>query len=364
LSKAFGELADENEAQIRRKAELEAEVATLRERLSAPRVESLEPLRIKITRGDRSWVIDPAIFETFGFQDGDELEVTPPAEAAKLPTTWGDINIALTSGHAIRVPSRYEFFAFNGFLIPEHLITLTGSGPEMFEVLGRRHIELYNKFCGLGKDMTLLEIGCGIGRDALQLIGFLSERGRYVGIDVTRDSILWCKHNITARHPNFSFHHFDAQNELYNPHGRYSSMEFRLPVANASVDRIFLASVFTHLLEEEVLHYMTEFARVLKPDGQAYAMFFLHTPEALEAAKTKGTTPWQARFDIPLSDGVYANDPVYPRGAVAFTDAVMRRLIAKAGLRLVRPYLKGSWSGLHAEADDGQDVAILTRADG
>ena len=107
---------------------------------------------------------------------------------------------------------------------------------------------------------------------------------------------------------------------------------------------------------------MRECARVLKPDGQVYATFFLRTPEALEAARTSGTTSWDAKFDVPLSDGVYANDPVYPRGAVAFTDAAMRRLISQAGLRLARPYLKGSWSGLHAEPDDGQDVAILARA--
>ena len=112
-----------------------------------------------------------------------------------------------------------------------------------------------------------------------------------------------------------------------------------------------------------MLHYMREFARVLKPGGQVYASFFLYTSEALAAASHKGTTEWQAKFDIPLSDGVYANDPIYPRGAVAFTDAAMRRLTSSAGLRLVRPYLKGSWSGLHGvEADDGQDVAILARA--
>ncbi len=210
--------------------------------------------------------------------------------------------------------------------------------------------------------MVILEVGCGIGRDAMQLIDYLSERGRYVGIDVTRDSILWCSGNISSRHSNFEFHHFDAENELYNPHGRKTSMDFVLPVKAGSVDRIFLASVFTHLFEAEVLHYMKEFARVLKANGQVYATFFLHTPEALESAKMAGTTQWKATFDHCLSDGVYGNDPLYPRGAVAFTDTAMRRLIDAAGLRLVRPYLRGSWSGLHPDPDDGQDVAILARA--
>jgi hypothetical protein len=65
-----------------------------------------EPLRIKVTRGPRSWLVDPAIFETFGFRDGDILQVTPAAAAAGLPTTWGDVNVPVAPGEAIRVPER------------------------------------------------------------------------------------------------------------------------------------------------------------------------------------------------------------------------------------------------------------------
>jgi SAM-dependent methyltransferase len=321
-----------------------------------------QSVSIRIARGDLSWLITPDVFEVFAFKSGDELTVEPPDVAARLPITWGDINIQIERGRSIRVPSHYEFFDYKGFHIPVHLILLTGAGPDTLELIGKAHIELYDKFCGLGLDMTLLEIGCGIGRDALQLIDRLSERGRYIGIDVTRDSIIWCKDNVSTKYPNFVFHHFDAENELYNPHGAKTSMDFTLPVADWSVDRIFLASVFTHLFEEEVLHYMKEFARVLKPDGQVYASFFLWSPAALEAAKTRRTTPWAANFDIALSDGVYTNDRAYPRGGVAFTDAAMRRLIDAAGLRLLRPYLKGSWSGLYDDPDEGQDVSILGRA--
>ena len=255
-----------------------------------------EPLRIKVTRGAREWLVEPGMFETFGFQHGDRLEVLPATAAAALPTTWGDVNVPIAPGQAIRVPPAYEFFEFKGFRIPVHLITLTGAGPESLDWIGRHHIELYDKFIGLRPDMTLLEIGYGVGRDALQLFDLLNEDGRYIGIDVTRDSIVWCQDNITPKHPNFSFHHFDAENELYNPHGGKTSMDFALPVPDGSVDRIFLASVFTHLFEAEVLHYMRECARVLKPDGQVYATFFLRTPEALEAARTSGTTSWDAEI--------------------------------------------------------------------
>lgn len=364
-------LAAERAALLQQRADLhhgslglEAECAALRAECAALKAECAalrQPVQVRITRGEQSWSIDPGQFDSFNFEDGDLLQVTPAERAAGFPVTWGDVNLPIST-QAIRVPARYDVFEFEGFRIPVHLITLTGAGPETFGWMGQRHIELYDRFMGLGAEMTLLEVGCGIGRDALQLLHLLKGTGRYIGIDVTRDSIIWCQRNITPRHPNFSFHHFDAENELYNPHGRKTSLDFTLPVPDGSVDRIFLASVFTHLFENEVLHYMREFARVLKPDGKVYASFFLHTPEAIEAARNSGTTAWKARFDIPLGEGVYANDPVYPRGAVAFTDAAMRRLIDQAGLRLARPYLKGGWSGLHTESDDGQDVAILMRA--
>jgi SAM-dependent methyltransferase len=316
-------------------------------------------LKIAVTRGNQRWEIDPAFFEVFAFQSGDELTIIPVENAAKLPKTWDDIHIRVASGCAIRVPPRYEFFEFRGFHIPVHLIALTGAGPESLASIGRAHIDNYKKHIGLSSDMTILELGCGIGRDAFQLIGFLTDNGRYVGIDVTLDSIIWCQRNITRNHKNFTFHHIDAENELYNPFGTKTSMDFCLPVEDGAVDRIMLASVFTHLLEEEVVHYLKEFRRVLKPSGLVYASFFLYSEEALASAQTKGNTSWKASFAIPLGNGVYGNDPRYPRGAVAFTDEAMRRMIDEAGLRLVKPYLKGWWSGLHENPDDGQDAAIL-----
>ena len=271
----------------------------------------------------------------------------------------GDTHVQIAPGHAIRVPPSYELYAFQGFRIPVHLISLTGAGPDTLDSIGRAHIEHYRRFVGLPSGLTIIDVGCGIGRDAYQLFDTVGAHGRYLGIDVTRDFIEWCRRNITPRHPNFVFHHFDAYNELYNPFGTKTSMACTFPAADASVDRIVLASVFTHMLEDEVLAYMREFRRVLKPGGRVYASFFLYSAEALAAAKTKGNTAWIATFAQHYGGGVYGNDPDYPRGAVAYSDDAMGRLIERSGLRLMRPYLKGWWSGLHEEPDDGQDAAIL-----
>src|SRR5262249_17511878 len=143
---------------------------------------------------------------------------------------------------------------------------------------------------GLSASANFLEIGCGIGRDALQLVDIIGLSGQYVGVDVTRDSIIWCQKNITSTYRNFAFFHFDAKHELYNPLGKKTSVDFSLPAPDSSIDRVALGSVFTHLFEEEIIHYMKEIRRVLKPDGLAYATFFLYSDETIAASRKNNLT--------------------------------------------------------------------------
>jgi ubiquinone/menaquinone biosynthesis C-methylase UbiE len=318
---------------------------------------------IRVSRGDRVWNIQPAEFEAFPFEHDDTLTVLSEPGAATLPKSWADTCIEMAPGHAFRVPPKFEFFDYKGYRIPEHLIALTGAGSETLDIIGRAHIEHLEKFVGIDPGMTFLEIGCGIGRDAFHLTEILNTDGGYIGIDVTRDSIMWAKRHITPKHPNFVFFHLDAFSELYNPFGRYPATHFMLPAPSASIDRIVLTSVFTHMLEDEVLDYMREFARMLKPDGLVYANFFLISDESLKAAETSGHTPWAKDF-FHYGNGRYSADPAHPRGAVGYTDEAMRRMISEAGLKLQRPYIKGWWSGLYSDdvAEDGQDAAVLARA--
>jgi len=67
------------------------------------------------------------------------------------------------------------------------------------------------------------------------------------------------------------------------------------------------------------------------------------------------------RFEYELVEGVRLNDPVYPTGAVAYTDNFIDRLIADSGFFRSRT-LKGGWSGYYNEPEDGQDVLILQKS--
>jgi ubiquinone/menaquinone biosynthesis C-methylase UbiE len=323
--------------------------------------EEMQSLKVGVLRCNKKTFFKLGEYERFIFQDGDELSITPMNLALQLPIAPdGTRQILIEEGKAIRLPSQMKFFDYKGYKLPVHLVILTGAGPESWEAIGKAHIASYVKFMGLKPEMTILEIGCGIGRDAFQLMDILNDDGHYIGIDVTRDSIVWCQNNITPQRPNFQFHHFDAKHEIYNPLGAKTTQDFVLPMANHSVDRIALGSIFTHLFENEVIHYMKEIARVLKPSGLAYATFFLYSEETVSAARRTNRTPFKLRFEHPYSDGCYINDAAYPTGAVAYTDEAMQKMIRQAGLRLERPYLKGWWSGAYEQADDGQEVAILS----
>jgi SAM-dependent methyltransferase len=320
-----------------------------------------EPLQIKVSRGEKRFVVPPSAFEDFPFETGDELAVIPTHLAVRLPAAPdGTRQVPIGNGRTIRLPSRIDLYEYKGYKLPVHLVVLTGAGPETWEPIGKAHIANYMKFMGLAPDMTILEIGCGIGRDALQFLDVLGPAGRYLGVDVTRDSIVWCQKNISQKHPNFRFDHFDAKHEIYNPLGTKTTRDFVLPAADRSVDRVALGSIFTHLFRDEVVHYLKEIARVLKPSGLAYATFFLYSDETIAAARRTDRTPFRLRFEHPFGDGCYVNDAAYPTGAVAYTDAAMQEMIRQTGLRLERPYLKGWWSGAYEPADDGQEVAILS----
>lgn len=85
-------------------------------------------IKIEIRRDDSVWQIKLKEFEDFDFREGDKLKVLAPTLGQSLPVTWGDTNVPISRGVAIRVPEVYKFAEYMGFRIPNHLVTLTGAG--------------------------------------------------------------------------------------------------------------------------------------------------------------------------------------------------------------------------------------------
>jgi SAM-dependent methyltransferase len=226
-----------------------------------------------------------------------------------------------------------NLFHFRGFDIPVDLIQKTGAGPETFEQISDNHIALLQQYIGVKDTDHVMEIGCGIGRDAIPLAKLL-EHGHYIGTDTIAPSIQWCTQNISVRFPNFVFVHHDIWDTLHNPTGTLQACDVRLPAGDDSIDLIILQSVFTHMFPDEIVHYMKEFRRILKPTGRVWATFFVVNQRILGVIRNKAQTQYALSFQHPYRLGCYINTPDEPRGAVAFEEDAMKQLIGRADLTL------------------------------
>lgn len=252
-------------------------------------------------------------------------------------------------------------FLYHGYQVPVDLATMTGAGPESFEEIANKHFQSLQTHVGIYPSHNLLEIGCGVGRDAIPLSNYIRE-GSYVGIDIIKPSIEWCQKNITPNNASFLFYHFDVRDQLHNPNGTLSSKDVGFPLENNIIDRAFLFSVFTHMFDEEIIHYLKEIRRVRKEDGLIYASTFIYDENILEVARKTNLTVFDLRFDHQVSEGCRINNLEFPLGAVAFTQERWHQIITESGLRLCRPIIRGGWSGVWQNSIEGQDVLILERA--
>jgi SAM-dependent methyltransferase len=152
--------------------------------------------------------------------------------------------------------------------------------------------------------------------------------------------------HITPLNPRFTFYHADCFNASYNPGGAMAPTAYRFPHGGESFDLIVLTSVLTHLVPDELEHYLSEVDRLLAPDGAVYASMFLYgNPEQV----TTGTALHGVEF--PVVCGHYSvNRADFPANAVAYDETFAGDLIGKVGLKLLGPPRYGT-----------QDLLVLTR---
>ena len=227
---------------------------------------------------------------------------------------------------------------------------LTGDYSD-FDRLGQEFLGLFRDLGGLEPGHAVLDIGCGPGRMAVPLTGYLSADGRYEGFDVVQEEVAWCRDAITPRFPNFRFQHADVRNSRYNPGGAVPADEFLFPYPDGVFDFALATSVFTHMLAPEVERYLTELERVLKPSGRALITWFILNDES-KAALPAG------RLAFAIPDGpAFINDRDSPEAAVAYPEEWVIERSSERGLRVEGRYL-GSWAG-RQETASWQDVLIL-----
>jgi len=229
-------------------------------------------------------------------------------------------------------------------------------GTDGYLNTGREFFEYFIRFGGLKASHKVLDIGCGTGRMAVPLTTFLDNSGSYDGIDVIKEDINWASESIGKKYTNFNFHQIDISNKLYNRNGAILGAKYKLPFEDNQFDFIFLVSVFTHMLSEDVENYLKEISRVLKPGGCCLITYFLLNEKSLPQI-TKGRTTID--FKYKYEDCLTSNIDV-PEAAIAYDEGRIRTLYSELDLSISDPISYGSWTNLNAYLSF-QDIVVGTK---
>jgi SAM-dependent methyltransferase len=179
--------------------------------------------------------------------------------------------------------------------------------------------------------------------------------GSYRGFDVHLPSITWCRGALAPRSPSFTFDHHDVRNGVYNPKSRADAATFSFPYQDERFDFVIATSLFTHMLRDEVINYLSEFGRVLRPGGVAFTTAYL-----LNSASVISMVgaPDAVKFTQHACGDALVQAADRPVAAVAMPEDWLRSDARAAGLSVDR-VAYGAWSG--ARRLTKQDVMILRR---
>lgn len=224
--------------------------------------------------------------------------------------------------------------------------------------IAERYLKLFIELCGLTPDGVVLDAGCGSGRIAVPFTKYLTKTGRYEGFDIVREWIDWCQREITSRYENFHFIHADIYNGRYNPDGKVRASEYQFPYENNTFDLVFLTSVFTHMLPNDLENYLSEVARVLKKGGRCLITYFLINQES-QSLIDSGLASKKRDFKH-HREGYRTTNPNRPEARVAYDEADIRKLYPSLGLSIVEPIHYGRWCG-RKEYLRGQDIIVAMK---
>ncbi len=136
--------------------------------------------------------------------------------------------------------------------------------------LKKVHDEVKNRFYGCGspipqsiEGLTVLDLGCGTGRDAYVLSQLVGEKGKVIGVDMTEAQLAVAKKYIAHHTTEFGY----AQPNVTFHHGYIENLQ-TVGIADASVDIVVSNCVINLSADKEAV--FREIFRVLKPGGELY----------------------------------------------------------------------------------------------
>lgn len=184
------------------------------------------------------------------------------------------------SGALPEVPAEHPIvaaYATSDDPVPSDATHEIGDGD--FRAIGAEFLRYFIQLGRLTPRDEVLDIGCGFGRMALPLARYLDPGSRYLGFDIVREPVEWCRAHVAPRRPGFAFEHVDFHHPLYNPAGT-------VPGADGFLGRVpaplgwrpsFIAavSVFTHLEPDTMVQFLADARSVLRPGGRLFLTAFL-----------------------------------------------------------------------------------------
>jgi SAM-dependent methyltransferase len=186
---------------------------------------------------------------------------------------------------------------------------------------------LSRKYCTSKSDVV--ELGCGCGRIARPLRDPRWDpwfEGTYVGVDIDREMIEYCRSNFPEG--RFQFILSPHRSATYSPGNLHNAQETPSEFFIAdeqSKDFIYSLSLYSHLLETEVIEYMRKSYRILRTNGIMFLTFF-----CIEHVELGGRWTFRHR-----RGNAYIESTRYPEAAVAYHEAFVIDLAKKCGFREV-----------------------------
>ncbi|MFZ0664568.1 MAG: class I SAM-dependent methyltransferase [Acidimicrobiales bacterium] len=178
--------------------------------------------------------------------------------------------------------------------------------PGNFDEVGREFLGYFTEMGGLNPDQRILDIGCGPGRMAIPLTGFMNSSGRYDGIDDWPEAISWCSDNVSAKFGNFHFHTIETNAPA--------------PFADSAFDMTILCAI-SRITKDQFLKYMSEAGRVLRTGGTYVGTCFV------------------------LGDSAPADSPELPaEHPISFYEDDLRSVFSAADMSLDAIH-RGRWNG-------------------
>ena len=138
------------------------------------------------------------------------------------------------------------------------------------QLLKALHPEVVERFYGCGSPLppalsgiTVLDLGCGSGRDCFLLSKLVGAHGKVIGVDMTAEQL-----EVAMRHRDWHAERFGYQHSNVEFHCGYIEDLSALGIADNAIDLVVSNCVIN--LSPNKAQVMAEIFRVLKPGGELY----------------------------------------------------------------------------------------------